>query len=74
MADVFAKHVCAAWVDHTKQTANAFYRQVTDEHAARALPYPRQTLRPKAPAKAAQKTVQHASATPSDSEQVFPDG
>jgi hypothetical protein len=28
--------VCAAWLGHTERIADAFYRQVTDEHFTRA--------------------------------------
>ncbi len=36
LADQFPSHVCAAWLGHTEAVADAFYRQVTDEHFARA--------------------------------------
>ena len=36
LADQFPSHVCAAWLGHTETVADAFYRQVTDEHFARA--------------------------------------
>ncbi len=40
LADQFPSHVCAAWLGHTERIAEAFYRQVTDEHLARALTLP----------------------------------
>ncbi len=36
LADQFPSHVCASWLGHTERIADAFYRQVTDEHFARA--------------------------------------
>lgn len=36
LADLFPSHVCAAWLGHTERIADAFYRQVTDEHFAKA--------------------------------------
>jgi integrase len=36
LADQFPSHVCAAWLGHTEAVANEFYRQVTDEHFAKA--------------------------------------
>ncbi len=36
LADAFPSHVCAAWLGHTEAVADAFYRQVTDDHFARA--------------------------------------
>ena len=36
LADEYPSHVCAAWLGHTEKVADAFYRQVTDEHFARA--------------------------------------
>lgn len=37
LADQFPSHVCAAWLGHTEAVANEFYRQVTDDHFAKAL-------------------------------------
>lgn len=37
LADQFPSHVCAAWLGHTEKIADAFYRQVTDDHFARAV-------------------------------------
>jgi integrase len=37
LADEYPSHVCAAWLGHTERVADAFYRQVTDEHFARAV-------------------------------------
>mgnify|MGYP000477657183 CR=1 FL=1 len=37
LADQFPSHVCAAWLGHTERVADAFYRQVTDEHFAAAV-------------------------------------
>ena len=37
LADLYPSHVSAAWLGHTEQIADAFYRQVTDEHFARAI-------------------------------------
>jgi integrase len=37
MADQFPSHVCAAWLGHTEKIADAFYRQVTDDHFAKAI-------------------------------------
>ncbi|MCC6581447.1 MAG: tyrosine-type recombinase/integrase [Phycisphaeraceae bacterium] len=37
LADLFPSHVCAAWLGHTEAVADAFYRQVTDDHFARAI-------------------------------------
>jgi len=36
LADLYPSHVCAAWLGHTERIADAFYRQVTDEHFSRA--------------------------------------
>lgn len=36
LADQFPSHVCAAWLGHTERIADSFYRQVTDEHFAKA--------------------------------------
>ena len=36
LADLYPSHVCAAWLGHTERIADAFYRQVTDEHFTRA--------------------------------------
>ena len=36
LADQYPSHVCAAWLGHTEKIADAFYRQVTDEHFRRA--------------------------------------
>ncbi len=36
LADEYPSHVCAAWLGHTEKVADAFYRQVTDEHFTRA--------------------------------------
>jgi len=36
LADHFPSHVCAAWLGHSEQIADAFYRQVTDDHFTRA--------------------------------------
>jgi integrase len=36
LADQFPGHVSAAWLGHSEKIADAFYRQVTDEHFARA--------------------------------------
>lgn len=37
LADKFPSHVCAAWLGHTEAVADEFYRQVTDDHFARAI-------------------------------------
>ena len=37
LADLYPSHVCAAWLGHTEKIADAFYRQVTDAHFARAI-------------------------------------
>lgn len=42
LADEYPSHVCAAWLGHTEKVADAFYRQVTDEHFARAAQNPAQ--------------------------------
>jgi len=42
LADTFPSHVCAAWLGHSEAVADAFYRQVTDEHFARAAIGPAQ--------------------------------
>ena len=39
LADFFPSHVCAAWLGHTEKIADAFYRQVTDEHFTRAVEF-----------------------------------
>lgn len=48
LADAFPSHVCAAWLGHTEAVADAFYRQLTDDHFARAqagaAQYPAQHL------------------------------
>jgi excisionase family DNA binding protein len=36
LADQYPSHVCAAWLGHTEAVADEFYRQVTEEHYARA--------------------------------------
>lgn len=36
LADKYPSHVCAKWLGHTEAIADEFYRQVTDEHFARA--------------------------------------
>ena len=36
LADLYPSHVCAAWLGHTERIADAFYRQVTDDHFAKA--------------------------------------
>ncbi len=36
LADTVASHVCAAWLGHSEKIADAFYRQVTEEHYERA--------------------------------------
>jgi integrase len=36
LADEYPSHVCAAWLGHSERIADTFYRQVTDEHFARA--------------------------------------
>ena len=40
LADLFPSHVCAAWLEHSEKIAEAFYRQVTQEHLAKALVLP----------------------------------
>ena len=40
LADVYPSHVCAAWLGHSEKIADAFYRQVTDEHFAKAVRNP----------------------------------
>ena len=47
LADLFPSHVCAAWLGHSERIADAFYRQVTDEHLAKALELPRAKQNPK---------------------------
>jgi integrase len=37
LADQYPGHVSAAWLGHSEKIADAFYRQVTDEHFARAV-------------------------------------
>ena len=37
LTDSFPSHVCAAWLGHSEAVADEFYRQVTDDHFARAL-------------------------------------
>src|SRR5262249_43657490 len=37
LADLFPSHVCAAWLGHTEAVADEFYRQVTDDHFAKAV-------------------------------------
>jgi len=37
LADEYPSHVAAAWLGHTERIADAFYRQVTDDHFARAI-------------------------------------
>jgi len=44
LADEYPSHVCAAWLGHSEKIADAFYRQVTDEHFARAAQNPAQKL------------------------------
>ena len=39
LADHFPSHVCAAWLGHTEKIADAFSRQVTDEHFTRAVEF-----------------------------------
>jgi integrase len=36
LADHYPSHVCAAWLGHTEAVADEFYRQVTNEHFAKA--------------------------------------
>lgn len=36
LADEYPSHVCAGWLGHSEKIADAFYRQVTDDHFARA--------------------------------------
>jgi integrase len=43
LADEFPSHVCTAWLGHTEDVANEFYRQVTDTHFAKAVKTGRQT-------------------------------
>lgn len=37
LADEYPGHVSAAWLGHSEKIADAFYRQVTDEHFSRAV-------------------------------------
>jgi hypothetical protein len=37
LADKYPSHVCAAWLGHTEAVADEFYRQVTDDHFAKAI-------------------------------------
>lgn len=37
LADEFPSHACTAWLGHSEKIANEFYRQVTDDHFARAV-------------------------------------
>ncbi|MEZ4515304.1 MAG: tyrosine-type recombinase/integrase, partial [Chloroflexota bacterium] len=37
LADQYPSHVSAAWLGHSEKIADAFYRQVTDDHFARAV-------------------------------------
>jgi hypothetical protein len=37
LADQYPSHVSAAWLGHSEKIADAFYRQVTEEHFARAV-------------------------------------
>ena len=36
LADQYPSHVAAAWLGHSEKVADTFYRQITDEHFARA--------------------------------------
>lgn len=36
LADEYPSHVSAAWLGHTEKIADAFYRQVTEDHFAKA--------------------------------------
>ncbi len=40
LCDVYPSHICAAWLGHTAEIADAHYRQVTPEHLARATSQP----------------------------------
>ncbi len=40
LADLYPSHVCAAWLGHSERIADAFYRQVTDEHFRKATAEP----------------------------------
>jgi integrase len=42
LVDHFPSHVCAAWLGHTEAIADAFYRQVTEDHFQRAAQNPAQ--------------------------------
>ena len=57
LADLFPSHVCAAWLGHTEKIAEAFYRQVTQEHLAKALALPEAAQNPAQYVHAASCTV-----------------
>ena len=42
VADRFPSHIRAAWLGHSEKIADDFYRQVTDEHFAKAAQNPAQ--------------------------------
>lgn len=42
LADLYPSHVCAAWLGHSEKIADAYYRQVTEDHFARAAQNPAQ--------------------------------
>ena len=67
LADLFPSHVCASWLGHSEKIADAFYRQVRDEHVARALALP--TAIPSAP-EAAQIPAQYLHVLPCNGPQV----
>jgi len=51
LADLYPSHVCSAWLGHSEKIADAFYRQVLDEHFRKATAEP-------TPARAAQNPAQ----------------
>ena len=61
LADQYPSHVCAAWLGHTERIADAFYRQVTDEHVQRAVSGP-SVLAALGLEGVAQKAAQHTAA------------
>ena len=59
LADLFPSHLCAAWLGHTEKVADAFYRQVREEHILRAVNLPN-ALASQATQKAAQHTAEQS--------------
>jgi integrase len=48
LVEKFPSHVAAAWLGHTEAIAEKHYRQVTEEHFARATAFPESKAHPKA--------------------------